>query len=421
MEPGHRDRNERPLAAVPRITPALRRHIPANPADYFTEAELERARAYRRPLQRAEMLDQAIGLAALVLIISTGAARGLLDATGIGAWPLRSIAVLAFVFTVLAFVGIPVSAWTTFTHEARWGFNAKTVPTFIRDQITEIVVLTILGSAMLIPVLALVRATDLWWLWGALTLTAVTLLFGFLYPIVILPLSNRFTPLEDPSLVARLEAIAERAGVTVSGFSVMNASKRTRKDNAFVAGLGASRKVVIFDNLLASPPEHIESVVAHEIGHWRRGHVFRGLIVQAARFPAVLAITAALTSIDAVRTWAGVDDLGDPAALPLFLLAFGIASGMTTRGLTWFARWLEREADLDSLELTRDPDSFRGAMHSLAVKNLPDIDPSWWARTKAIHPPIAERLAFADEWERSHGGAPRPAPDDLADQAEPTS
>lgn len=407
-------------AALPKWSTSLLRPIPAKPADYFSAEELERARSYRRPLQRAEILGTVISLVVMALLIGTEAARTLIETLGVTGWALQVVVAIALVIVVQAIAAIPISIWQSFTHEARWGFNTKTGKTFVRDEFTGLFVLTVLLSALLLPVWALIRATDLWWLWGALTMTAVTLLFGFIYPLVILPLSNRFTPLGDRDLVARLEAIAARAGVTVSEFSVMNASKRTKKDNAFVAGMGASRKVVIFDNLLASPAEHVESVVAHEIGHWRRGHIARGVLAQGVQFPVLLAITAAIVSFGPLRRWAGIEDLGDPAAIPMFLLALGVAQSLTSRGLSWFSRWLEREADLDSLELTGDPDGFRGAMHGLAVKNLPDIDPSWLARTKERHPPIAERLAFADLWKKERGSAQKPIAEPPADLGGPS-
>lgn len=389
----------------PRSPVPLTRPLRADPARYFSTDEITRARSYQRPLQRIGLLGTLLTLAVVLTIVATGAAQRLLDAVAVDGWVLQLLLVLAALLIVLEITSLPLSI-RKYRHEAQWGFSTRTLRGFLLDEIQQTLIFGFgLSALLLVPVWALVRATDLWWLWGSVTATAVTGALVFLYPVVILPLMNKLTPLDDHDLEARLRALADRAGVSVGEFSVMDASKRTKKDNAFVAGLGKTRRVAIYDSTLSMPHEQIEIIVGHEMGHWRRGHLLLGIVMSSVQFPVIFGLIAAVTSPRWVRDWAGIEHLGDPAALPLFGLASGLAFSTVRMASAWVSRWLERTGDLDALELTGDPQAAANAWRSMVDRNLPDLDPSWWARVRASHPPVVERIRFTEVWAEAKGSA----------------
>jgi len=196
--------------------------------------------------------------------------------------------------------------------------------------------------------------------------------------------------------------------VSISDVLVMDASKRTKKDNAYFAGLGKTRRVVLFDNLLEKPREAVESVVAHELGHWRRRHILRSVALGAVTSMLVFLLVRAIVTWQPALEFSGVSSVRDPAALPLLLAAFVI--GQMGSGLisSWFSRAYERQADIEALELTRNPDAFVEMMRGLQTKNLGDIAPSKLKYIRLSHPPAAERLALVREWEREQHASPAP-------------
>jgi STE24 endopeptidase len=377
------------------------RRIEADPADYFAAEEVKKAKDYQRPLTVARVISLALNAGLILALISAHAAPRLADAAGIDAWPLRLLFVLTLLTLALTIIALPVSIWTTFVHERKWEFSTETPGGFVADEIKGLVLGIVLQGALFLTLWWLIQTTDLWWLagWAAFFLFSVVL--AFLFPIVIMPIFNKFTPLEDEDLASRLRALAEEVGMRISGVQVMDASKRTRKDNAFFAGLGGSRRVVIFDNLLSQSAGVIASIVAHELGHWRRRHVAKGIALGTVTSLSLFIALRFVGNWDAALDWAGVSSVRDPAALPLVLLVFAAVSSAISLLQAWISRAHERQADIDALEITNDRDAFVSTHRGLSTRNLIDLAPSWWQYVRASHPPPAERLRLAEVWQPS--------------------
>lgn len=372
----------------------------ADPKDFFSPEEVEKSKSYQRPLQYARLVNTTITLIAALVFIGAGLPARLIEASGFDQWPLQLMTVIAGFMVMLTIVTLPIGLWSEFVHEKKWGFSTQTPKIYLMDQIKGFLLSLVLFGVLFIPTWALIRSSDLWWIYGAAVFVLFTVVLAFLLPVVILPIFNKFTSLDKEELKERLKALAEKAGVKISDYQVMDASKRTKKDNAFFAGLGATRRVVVFDNLLQQPDECVEVVVAHEIGHWRRGHVKKQLVLGIVMALVLFGVVKLISDWDRALDFAKISSMRDPAGWPLWVTAFAAAASITQFVSVWFSRWFERQADLDALELTGNPSAYKDLWKNFTTRNLPDIDPSWLHRIKGDHPPIAERIAFASQWEQ---------------------
>lgn len=386
----------------PAATPlSVWRRTRADPYEWFSRDEVDRARAYQRPLRRMRSLRVAISFGVIVAFVVGEVGPKLVDAMAESPWPVQLVVVFLALEAVMAVVDVPIDVWVDFGHDRRWGLSTQSTGTFVADQLKSIVVSSVLGMALLLPLYALIRSTDWWWLIGWALVTGVGVLVGFLFPVVIAPLFNRFDPLADEALSARLDAVARASGVPITGVLVADESRRSRRDNAYVSGLGATRRVVLYDTILEHPPELVEQVVAHELGHWRRHHLRQAIPILAATTFVAFVVLRVLSGWQGLFEALDLEGLGDPASLPLLLLGAQIGSMATGAVTAWFSRAHEREADLDALEVLDRPDDMIEMLRRLHVKNLADLDPGRLQRWRASHPGPAERMAFARAWQRA--------------------
>jgi STE24 endopeptidase len=348
------------------------------PAELFSVEQVERARRYHRPLYVALLLDVTLGLVVLSVLAFSRVGSWLYDAVPGAAFP-------ALVVAVSAVVRLPLAFWRGHVRERRWGFSTQSARGWLLERLKSFAVLGLAGLARWLP-----RA---WPLVAAPAAAVLVFVFGFAAPVVLEPLFNRFAPLRDEELAGRLLALARRAGVPVRDVLVADASRRTRKVNAYVSGLGATRRVVLFDTLLReAEPRQVELVVAHELGHRRARHVAKGTLLGMLGAAATVAVL-----------WAAVAHPGDLRNAPLVLL---VAEALELVGLPAAAavsrRW-EREADRFSLDVTRDPEAFETAHRELATANLSDLDPPRPVYALLFtHPTPPERIAAGRAWAGVH-------------------
>jgi len=318
-------------------------------------------------------------------VLAVFAAFTLLSLGGLG-WFGDAVVWAAVVLAAVSVASLPVDLWRGLVRERRFGLSTQTLGGWLADRAKSETIELVLAGAVWGAAIALVHAFPRWWpLAAAAALALFVLLMAFVAPVVLEPLFNRFRPLEDERLAAELRALAERAGVPVRDVLVADASRRTTRTNAYVSGLGPTRRVVIWDTLLADAGEpELKLIVAHELGHRRDRHVLKGTALGMAGAVAVVLLLRAA--------------LGTPAPddFPRAALLF---TGLELVGMPVLAaisrRW-ERAADRCSLELTGDRDAFTRAHVSLARKNLSDLDPPRLAYFMLFtHPTPPERLALA--------------------------
>lgn len=377
------------------------RRYPADPTDWFSEDEVRRGRRYQRPLGWMGGLQSAIGMAVVVAFVHGEVASDVIDALGVSGWALELLAIVVALELVSLVFRPWFSAWRAFLHDRRWGLSTLGWGRWVSDQLKELALATGITLVLAVPLFAVIRATDLWWLWGWLLFSGFSILFGFLFPVVFAPIFNKFERLEDDEIAPRVKAVAERAGLHVEGVYVADASVRSRATNAYVAGLGKTRRVVLFDTILEWPPHLLEQVVAHELGHWRHGHLARQIPVLVALQLVAFFALSRFMEWGTVLDWIGVEQVGDPRTYPLLFLVYPFLLGAASLALSWLGRVYERQADLHALEVLDDPDAFQATFRRLASDNRADVAPPWWRRVRQVHPPVPERMAMAETWRDS--------------------
>ena len=378
------------------------RRFPADAIEYFDRDEIARGRAYNRPIERLKLVKTTLTTAIVIAFIAGDNGPKIVDKLDLRGWVWNVILIATVVTVVDVVIAWWFDAYRELVWDKRWELSTQTLGGFVGDQAKNLGVGIVLNAALLVPLWAVIRATDLWWLWGWAIFSAFTVLFGLLYPVVIAPIFNKFTPLEDGALRARIMAVAERTGLPINGVLVADASRRSRAGNAYVAGLGKTRRVVVFDTILDWPVDEVEQVVAHELGHWKHAHLRRKLPVLIVTQLAMFLVTYAVLQWDWLLRAGGTESLRDPAALPIFLFVFPLGFLFVGLVTSWLSRVDERQADLYALEVLDDPERFSGLFRRLAEANKADVDPGFFKRLMASHPPIPERLAMADAW-RSAG------------------
>jgi STE24 endopeptidase len=306
-------------------------------------------------------------------------------------------AVLCTAGIIMALPGLPWSWASQFRLEARFGFNKSTLKLWIADLLKGTALGLALGYPLLCLVLWFVRwQPRWWWLWAWAALMIFQLVMVALGPRLIMPLFNKLTPMPEGELREQLLALAERTGFRCSAIDVMDGSKRSTHSNAFFTGFGRFRRIVLFDTLIAQmTPRELESVLAHEIGHYRRGHVPKMLAVSALASLAGFGVVAWLAQQD----WFYTGFRFSPAdAMPAALLLFAMTAELVTFWFhplnNWWSRRHEYEADAFAQAAMGEAAPLVGALRKLYEKNLSNLTPHpLYSGFYYSHPTLLEREA----------------------------
>ncbi len=376
---------------------------------YFTAEELANGRAYARGryLLYGVRMALTLGLFGLLTLSPLSAKIRDLSVSVAGGRVWLTIVVFSLVLALSYHaVTFPVSLYGGFLREHMFGLSRQTFAAWAWDYTKG----ALISMGVMLPLLMLLYGCIRWdparWylpVWVVVVL--VTSLLAELSPILLDPLFHTFRPVQDKGLVERIRALTDRAGVTVGPILEIDASRKTAKTNAYFTGLGPSRRIVLYDTLLtAATPEEVELVVAHELGHWRRHHTWKGMAISAVSALGALWLIARLLHAAADSGRFGFIHPADPVSLPLLLLLFLALSILTTPIQMAISRSFEREADRESLHLSGNPRAFIASEVTLARSNLADIDPPrtivWLLYT---HPPVLERIAMAEAFRVKQG------------------
>ncbi len=383
------------------------RHRDAVPAEFADAISLDahqKAAAYTLDKQRFGLTEEVFGVVVLLVLTLGGGLAWLFSLTdGVtGNVYANGIAFIAALAVVTGVLGLPFDVYRTFVIEARHGFNKTTLGTYVTDAVKGWLLAIVIGGPLLLATLWLMeRMGGLWWLYVWLVWTGFSLLMIAVYPTFIAPLFNKFQPMEDASLRARIEALLAKCGFKAKGLFVMDGSKRSAHGNAYFTGLGKSKQIVFFDTLMARlSVEEIEAVLAHELGHFKRRHIVKRLIAMFASSFVMLALMGWVIDkpwfYQGLGMTAGMQQTGTPAvavSLVLFFTVLPVFTFWMTPLSSLVSRKHEFEADAYAAEQTNARDLI-SALVKLYRDNASTLTPDpLHSAVYDSHPPASIRIA----------------------------
>jgi len=381
-----------------------REQVPTAFAGIISLASHQKAADYTITKARFGLLELAFGAAVLVgwtLLGGIDALNQALGSSGLAAYGslVPQLALLAAFGLISGLLDLPFTLYSTFRIEERFGFNKMSFRLWLVDLVKSTLVGIVIGLPIVALILWIMGSTGAWWwLWAWGVWMGFNLLVLVLYPTVIAPLFNKFQPLEDESLKARVTALMQRCGFAAKGLFVMDGSKRSAHANAYFTGFGASKRVVFFDTLLKqlSPPE-VDAVLAHELGHFKHKHIIKRIVAMFALSLAGFALLGWLSTQAWFYTGLGVrpnmTGSNDALALLLFLLAVPLFSFFISPLFAQLSRRHEFEADAYAIAQT-DGKDLQSALLKLYQDNASTLTPDpVFVKFYYSHPPASERLA----------------------------
>jgi len=378
-----------------------RAEVPSAFSATITLAAHQKAADYTITKARFGMLELALGT---VVLMGWTLLGGLSELNQfllgwLGGGMGQQIALLAAFILINGVIDLPITLYQTFVIEERFGFNKTTLKLWALDLLKS----SLIGALIGLPIAALIlwmmgAAGSLWWLWAWAVWMGFNLLLLVIYPTFIAPLFNKFEPLEDETLKARVTALMKRCGFAAKGLFVMDGSKRSAHANAYFTGFGAAKRVVFYDTLLAKlSANEVDAVLAHELGHFKHKHIIKRIVSMFAMSLLGFALLGWLATQVWFYTGLGVQpNLGAPndaLALLLFMLAIPIFSFFIAPLFAQISRKHEFEADAYAVQQTSGPD-LATALLKLYEDNASTLTPDpLYVKFYYSHPPASERLA----------------------------
>ena len=375
---------------------AHREAVPAQFAGRITLGSHQKAADYSMTRTRLGFLSLAIEVAVLLAFTLGGGLQLLHDW-----WATRldglayGVALIFSVMAISSLVDLPLSLYTQFVVEEKFGFNRMTLKLFFADLAKQTLLGALIGTPLLLAVLWLMaQAGSLWWLYTWVFWCAFNLLILLIYPTWIAPLFNKFTPLADNELKARIENLLTRCGFASSGLFVMDGSKRSNHGNAYFTGLGRNKRIVFFDTLLSRlQGSEIEAVLAHELGHFKHRHVMKRIVLMFSLSLGFLAVLGQLMTADWFYHGLGVSTQNTALALILFFLVVPVFTFLLTPLSSLLSRRHEFEADRYAAEHA-SASELTNALVKLYEDNAATLTPDpLHSLFYDSHPPAALRIA----------------------------
>ena len=360
------------------------------------------------------IFGQFWGLAVPVAILLTGLSARMRDIAKRVSQRRYFILLIYFVlFSLFTFAcDLPFDYFKDYVRPHEYGLSDQTFSKWITDKSLQLA-LGLVGGALFvwIPFWLIRKSPDRWWLWTSIVAVPIAACMIMIVPVFISPLFNDFAPMKDVALEAKILALADRAGIEGSRVFEVNKSVDTNAVNAYVTGLGGTKRIVLWDTIIAKLSERqLLVVMGHEMGHYVLGHVRNGLLMMCVSIPTLL------YAAHRVSRWAiarfhkrfGFTELADPAALPLILLIVGVLSLIASPAFNALTRYQEHESDRFGLEITHDNYACASAFATLQKENLANPRPgALFKLFRASHPPLGERIDFCNEYRPWETGAPQ--------------
>jgi STE24 endopeptidase len=389
-----------PWHPVPGGTPA-----PVRESDVFTRAEIARANAYSDPARHLGWASLAVSVLVTLVLGLTPLGRRLVGLLR-GWWWVRVIQAVVALAVVGRLVTLPF-AIIGHHRSLDYGLSTEAWGPWTVDLLKSLVLTVVVSSLLLLVLIGCARRFPRAWPAVAGGILACLVMVGsFVYPVLVEPAFNHFTPLRDGPLRTDILRLADREHVHLDDVLVADASRRTTTLNAYVSGFGSTRRVVLYDNVVRDLPRgQILAIVAHELGHARHNDVLIGSVLAA--LGAALGVGLLGLVLPLVR---GAPDLRDPTVVPLVAALVAIATLLSSPVNNGLSRLIETRADVASLEATRDPVTFAKMQRELDLRSLSNNGPAWSHFWFGSHPTTLERIAIAEQLGRRMGITPTTLP-----------
>ncbi len=292
-------------------------------------------------------------------------------------------------------LGMPFSIYSTFVIEEKYGFNKTTSATFIMDRVKSILLGALIGLPVLAGLLYLLHSFGEWsWLYGWVGVTLISFALQFVAPTWIMPLFNKFTPLEDGELKEEIFKYANKVDYSLKYLFVMDGSKRSAKSNAFFTGFGKNKRIALFDTLIEKHSTgELVAILAHEIGHFKKKHIIKSMVISVLHTGALFYIMSLFLSNQSLFDAFYVDNIGLHTGLIFFSLLFSPIENILSVVMNVFSRKNEYEADRYAAETTGNKDDMINALKKLSEHNLSNLTPhKFFVFMNYSHPPVLDRI-----------------------------
>ncbi|MEN8809516.1 MAG: M48 family metallopeptidase [Desulfobacterales bacterium] len=375
----------------------LQPDLPQEFRGLYDEARYRRSQAYLKVNTRFGWFVSSINLS-LLLVFWFGGGFPLLD-KWVRSWYLGPVpsgmAFIGILSLLAGIVSLPFSIYATFVIEERFGFNQTTWSTLVKDKLKALALALLLGAPLMAGVLAFFEyAGSGAWLYCWVAVTLYMLVVQFVAPTWIMPLFNRFSPLEDGPLKQTIFSYARSIDFPLDNIYVMDGSRRSSKSNAFFTGFGRHKRIVLFDTLIERHSvEELVAVLAHEMGHYKKKHILKSLLLGVAQSGLMFFLLSFFISEPALFAAFYLQQPSVYAGLVFFALLYAPLDFLTGIFMQLFSRKNEFEADRFAADTTSEPNAMATALRKLAVHNLANLTPHpFYVFLNYSHPPVLERL-----------------------------
>jgi STE24 endopeptidase len=374
----------------------LRLELPQEFKDVFDQEKYSKSLEYTHVTTKFGAVQSSFDLIIFLLFWIVGGFGWLSNIIiDLGHGPVTSgLLFFSTLFIAAGLMNLPFEIYDTFKIEAKFGFNKTTRSTFIGDKIKGLFLGALIGLPVLGLIIWLFESFENAWLWGWIFLSGFSLLMAYLAPAVILPLFNKFEPLEEGELKSAINDMAETCKFPLTELSVMDGSKRSSKSNAFFTGFGKNKKIALYDTLIANhSTSELVAVLAHEIGHFKKKHIMQTLFLGIAQTGVLFFVLGFFISSEPLSSAFGVNEPSVYCSLLFFTLLFKPISKILSVLMNILSRKNEFEADAYAADVTGNADSLITALKKLSADNLSNLTPHpFYVFMHYSHPPVSQRI-----------------------------
>ncbi|MFU8859074.1 MAG: M48 family metallopeptidase [Cyclonatronaceae bacterium] len=376
---------------------SLDQELPDEFSDVYDRHKYEKSQEYTRVRTRFGFITSAFSLS-LVLAFWFSGGFNIFDQylQGFGwneIW--TGLVYIGILIVGRSLLSLPFSIYSTFVIEERFGFNKTTPAIFIADLIKSLALSILIGGPLLAGILAIfIHAGELAWLWCWIAVTVFTLVMQFVAPTWIMPLFNKFTPLEQGELRDRIMEYARSVDFPLKNLYVMDGSKRSSKSNAFFTGFGKNKRIALFDTLIEkhTVPELV-AVLAHEIGHYKKKHILKGMVISIVHTGVLFYLLSLFLNSEGLFNAFYMEQMSVHAALIFFGLLFAPVEMVLSVVMQILSRKHEYEADRFAADTTGKPEHMIDALKKLSAGNLSNLTPHpFYVFLNYSHPPVLQRI-----------------------------